>query len=105
MSITDFSFSKSFNEAIEAKVTATQQVLKAERDLQRVRLEAQQQIEQARAQAEALRIQKENVTPSLVELRRIEAQFRAIDKWNGQMPTYVSGPVPILDVFRSGTPR
>ncbi len=104
MSITDFAFSKSFNEAIEAKVTATQQVLKAERDLQRVRLEAQQQIEQARAQAEALRIQKQNVTPELVELRRIEAQFRAIDKWDGHMPTYVAGPVPILDVFK-GTQR
>jgi regulator of protease activity HflC (stomatin/prohibitin superfamily) len=101
MSITDFAFSKAFNEAIEAKVTAQQQVLKAERDLLRVRLEAQQQIEQARAQAEALRIQKENVTPQLVELRRIEAQIRAIEKWNGQLPTYVSGPVPILDVFRN----
>ena len=104
MSITDFAFSKSFNEAIEAKVTATQQVLKAERDLLRVRLEAQQQIEQARAQAEALRIQKQNVTPELVELRRIEAQFRAIDKWDGHLPTYVAGPVPILDVFK-GTQR
>lgn len=104
MSITDFAFSKSFNEAIEAKVTATQQVLKAERDLQRVRLEAQQQIEQAKAQAEALRIQKQNVTPELIELRRIEAQFRAIDKWDGHMPTYVAGPVPILDVFK-GTQR
>jgi len=101
VSITDFAFSKSFNEAIEAKVTATQQVLKAERDLQRVKLEAQQQIEQARAQAEALRIQKENVTPALIELRRIEAQIKAIEKWNGQMPTYVAGPVPILDVFRN----
>jgi regulator of protease activity HflC (stomatin/prohibitin superfamily) len=101
MSITDFAFSKAFNDAIEEKVTATQQVLKAERDLQRVRLEAQQQIEQARAQAEALRIQKENVTPALIELRRIEAQFRAIEKWDGRMPTYVAGPVPILDVFRS----
>lgn len=100
MSITDFAFSKSFNEAIEAKVTAQQQVLKAERDLERVRLEAQQQIEQARAQAEALRIQKQNVTPELVELRRIEAQFRAIERWNGQLPTYVAGPVPILDVFK-----
>lgn len=101
MSITDFAFSKAFNDAIEEKVTATQQVLKAERDLQRVRLEAQQQIEQARAQAEALRIQKENVTPALVELRRIEAQLRAIEKWDGRMPTYVAGPVPILDVFRT----
>jgi regulator of protease activity HflC (stomatin/prohibitin superfamily) len=103
-SITDFAFSKAFNEAIEQKVTAAQQVLKAERDLQRVRLEAQQQIEQARAQAEALRIQKENVTPALVELRRIEAQIRAIDKWNGQLPQYTTGPVPVLDVFR-GTGR
>ncbi len=57
-------------------------MLKAQRDLLRVRLEARQQIEQARAQA--------------------EAQFRAIDKWNGQMPTYVAGPVPILDVFKEG---
>ncbi len=34
-----------FTKAIEAKVTATQLALKAERDPQRVKLEAQQQIE------------------------------------------------------------
>lgn len=102
LSITQFKFSESFDAAIEAKVTAEQQALKAKRDLERVKLEAQQQIEQAKAQAEALRIQKQNVTPELIELRRIEAQLKAIEKWDGHMPSVVtgSGPVPLLDVFQ-----
>lgn len=102
MSITDFDFSDAFNAAIEAKVTAQQQALKAARDLERVKLEAQQKIEQAKAEAEALRIQKQNVTPELVELRRIEAQMKAIEKWDGRLPDVVTGtgPVPLLDVFQ-----
>lgn len=109
MSITDFDFSEAFNAAIEAKVTAQQQALKAARDLERVKLEAQQKIEQAKAEAEALRIQKQNVTPELVELRRIEAQLKAIEKWDGRLPDVVTGtgPVPLLDVFQNqlGTRR
>ncbi len=102
MSITDFNFSESFNSAIEAKVTAQQQALKAERDLQRIKTEAQQKIESAKAEAEALRVQKENVTPELLRLRTIEVQRTAIEKWNGVLPIVVTagGPVPILDVFQ-----
>lgn len=102
VSITDFDFSEEFNKAIEAKVTATQLAFKAERDLQRVKLEAQQQIEKAKAEAEALRLQKQQVTAELIQLRRIEAQIRAIEKWDGRLPQVVtgSGPVPLLDVFR-----
>jgi prohibitin 2 len=107
MSITDFDFSEAFNAAIEAKVTAQQQALKAARDLERVKLEAQQKIEQAKAEAEALRIQKQNVTPELVELRRIEAQMKALEKWDGRLPEVVTGtgPVPLLDVFQNQSPR
>jgi hypothetical protein len=41
------------------------------------------------------------VTPELVALRRIEAQLKAVDKWDGHMPNVVTsgGPVPLLDVF------
>ncbi len=100
VSITDFKFSDEFQRAIEAKATANQLAAKAERDLQRIRLEAQQQIEQAKAQAEALRLQKQQVTAELIQLRRIEAQLKAIDKWNGQLPNLVTrDAVPILDVF------
>jgi prohibitin 2 len=100
--ITDFDFSPSFKQAIEEKVTASQLAFKAERDLQRIKTEAQQKIETAKAEAESLRIQKAQVTPELVELRKIEMQKIAISKWNGVMPTTVTGngPVPILDVFQ-----
>lgn len=105
VNITDFEFSRAFNDAIEAKVTATQLADKAERDLQRVKMEAQQQIERAKAEAEALRVQKEQVTAELIELRRIEAQMKALEKWNGDLPQVVAAggagsPVPILDLFR-----
>ncbi|HLE77124.1 MAG TPA: prohibitin family protein [bacterium] len=103
VSITDFSFSEEFTKAIEAKVTATQRALEAQQNLERVKFEAQQAIERAKAEAEALRLQRQNVTAELVELRRIEAQMKAIEKWNGQMPQFVGagGPVPILDLFNT----
>src|SRR5438552_14801452 len=47
LNITDFQFSKGFNEAIEAKQTAEQLALKAQRDLERVNIGAQRKIVQA----------------------------------------------------------
>jgi regulator of protease activity HflC (stomatin/prohibitin superfamily) len=98
--ITDFEFSNSFEEAIEAKVTAAQQKQKAEMDLQRVKVEADMKIAQAKAEAESLRLQKEVVSENLIRLRTIEVQRAAIDKWNGVMPTYVggNGVVPFIDL-------
>jgi regulator of protease activity HflC (stomatin/prohibitin superfamily) len=99
VSITDFDFSAEFNTAIEAKQQAEQLALKAQRDLVRIKTEAEQKIAQAKAQAEALRLQKEQVTPQLIELRRIEAQMAAIEKWNGVLPQYTgNGPIPFLNV-------
>jgi regulator of protease activity HflC (stomatin/prohibitin superfamily) len=102
MSITDFQFSEVFDTSIEAKVAAEQNALKAQRDLDRIKIEAAQQIAMAQAEAESLRLQKDNITPDLIELRRIEAQIMAIEKWNGVMPTVVLGEnsIPLLEVFK-----
>jgi regulator of protease activity HflC (stomatin/prohibitin superfamily) len=101
VSLTDFSFSPDFTKAIEAKVTASQLALKAQRDLERIKTEAQQKIESAKAEAEALRLQKEQVTPALLQLRRIENERIALEKWDGHLPTVVTGnsAVPIMDIF------
>ena len=101
LSITDFQFSAAFQQAIEAKVTAVQQALEAENALARVEFEAEQEIAKARAEAEGLRLQKQQITAQLLELRQIEVQGRAVEKWNGVMPQVVTsgGPVPMLDVF------
>lgn len=99
-SIVNFDFSKTFNEAIEAKTTAEQLKLKADRDLQRIQVEAEQKIASARAEAEALRLQKQEVTRELVDLRRIENERRAIEKWNGVMPQVTGGALPFIDAAR-----
>lgn len=91
LNIVDFSFSRSFNDAIEAKQTAMQQALKAERDLERIEIEAKQKIARARAEAESQRIQRETITPALLQLR-------AIEKWDGHFPQVIGGAMPFIDV-------
>lgn len=97
-SIVNFAFSREFSNAIEAKTTAEQLKLKAERDLERIRIEGEQKITGARAEAEALRLQKENVTPNLIELRKIEMQQRAIEKWDGRLPQVTGGATPFINL-------
>ena len=103
LSITDFQFSPAFQDSIEAKVRAVQQALEAENALKRVEFEAQQEITRARAEAKGLELQKQQITAQLLELRQIEVQRSAVEKWNGVMPSVVTsgGPVPMLDVFRA----
>jgi regulator of protease activity HflC (stomatin/prohibitin superfamily) len=98
-SIVTFSFSKVFTEAIEAKQTAEQLALKAKRDLERIKIEAEQKITAATAEAESLRLQRANISTDLIELRKVEANLRAIDKWNGILPQVTgSGSVPFIGV-------
>ena len=107
LSITDFQFTSAFQESIEAKVRAEQQALEAQNALERVKFESEQAITRARAEAEGLkglRLQREQITGDLLQLRQIEVQRTAVEKWNGVMPSVVTsgGPVPMLDVFGGG---
>jgi regulator of protease activity HflC (stomatin/prohibitin superfamily) len=90
-SIVGFSFSKIFMEAIESKQTAEQLALKAQRDLQRIKIEAEQKITAAKAEAESLRLQRANISQDLIELRKVEANLKAIEKWNGILPQVTGG--------------
>jgi len=96
--IINFRFSESFAKAIEAKVGAEQDKLRAERDLLRIRVEAEQKITQAKAEAESLALQRAQVTPELLKLREIENQRAAIVKWNGVLPTTTYGQVPLIGI-------
>ena len=97
-SIVNFKFSQQFEQAIESKQTAEQLAFKAQRDLERIKIEAEQKIASAKAEAESLRLQKENVTPQLIKLRQIEASIKAIEKWDGHLPKINSGAVPFIDI-------
>ena len=89
--IVDFNFSSVFNEAIEAKQTAEQDALRAERELDRIKIEAEQTITAAQAEAESQRLQRETLTEELL-------QFRAIERWDGVLPQVVGGAVPFINL-------
>jgi regulator of protease activity HflC (stomatin/prohibitin superfamily) len=93
-SIVNFDFSQSFNQAIEAKVTAEQNALAAKNKLEQVKFEAQQQIETAKAQAESIRIQAQ----ALAQNQEL-VKLKAVEKWDGKLPTYMLNNVtPFLDI-------
>lgn len=93
--IIDFYFSDAFNNAIEAKVTAEQLKLKAERDWERIKIEKEQKITEAEGKAQAIRIEAQALiaNPKVVELRWIE-------KWNGEVPTYWGQASPFIGIDR-----
>ena len=94
---------KSLRETIDAKNAAIQNALKAENQVKEAEANAKIAIAKARGEAEALKIQADgeayynrNVAASLNEL--LVRQY-AIEKWNGELPTYSGGgAVPFLNV-------
>ncbi len=84
VSITNFEFSPEFQAAIEQKQTAAQLALKAENDLNRIKVEAAQTIATAEAAARAIEIKGRALrdNPSLVQLEWVY-------KWNGVQPQFL----------------
>jgi regulator of protease activity HflC (stomatin/prohibitin superfamily) len=91
--IVDFNFSQSFNEAIEAKVTAEQSALAAKNKLEQIKFEADQNIAEARGKAEAMRVESEALKTNPQVL-----QLRALEKWDGRMPLVTGTSMPLLDL-------
>ena len=82
--IVNFDFSKSFNDAIEAKVTAEQEALTQKNKLEQVKYESEQKIVSAEAQAKAIEIQAKAIQN---QWGKEYVQLKWIEKWNWQLPT------------------
>lgn len=83
-SLVDEAFSDAYEKAIEQKQIAQQDAERATNELKKVQIEADQRVAQAKAEAEAIKIQAEAITQqggqSYVDLQ-------AIQKWNGVLPS------------------
>jgi len=91
---TDFRFSKEYTQAIENKARAEQDALAAQNKLKQVEFEAQQDIARAKGKAEAIKVEAQALkdNPEVSTLR-------AIEKWDGKLPTYTAGgAVPFINV-------
>lgn len=102
--IKNFQFGAAFNKAIEEKQVAEQTALKASRDLERIRIEAEQVrakaqgdadavVMAAKADAESFKLKSNTLTQQMI-------QMASIEKWDGKLPLYMGGggPVPFIDV-------
>lgn len=97
VNLVNFGFSKSFDQAIEEKVTANQKAATAENNLKRTKFEAEQRIAQAEGEARAIAIQSAAVEKSGGQGY---VQLQAIAKWDGKLPQYVAAgsPMPFVNV-------
>lgn len=92
---------QTLEDAVNSKIKAVQDAIRAENEKQRTIAEAQKEIEQAKGKAEAMRINSEaeaNANRALTStVSPLLIQKMMIEKWDGKLPVY--GEVPKL--FRS----
>ena len=108
VAITDFDFSTEFNRAIEEKVRAEQEALKATNEKDRRVTQAEAQAEEQRLIADALayEIEVESVARAEAIKREAEAladnpqliQLRLAEKWDGQLPKFTGETVPFISI-------
>ena len=77
--ITNIDYLPAFKNAIERKKVATQEKLREEIQLDVVKFQQMQEIEKYKAEAEKMRLQRQEITPLLI-------QQSWIQKWNGELP-------------------
>lgn len=92
--IVNFTFSRTFSEAIENKVRAEQEALTAKNKLEQVKFEAEQKVAEAKGKAEAIRVEAAALRDNPQVL-----QLRSLEKWNGVLPSVMgSGSIPFIQV-------
>ncbi len=102
VSLVDFTFSPEFSKAIESKQIAEQEAKQAEFIALKAAKEAVGEVNRAKGQAEAQRLQRQTLTKELL-------QKQAIEKWDGRFPTVMAGdgalPLINLDAATLSTPK
>ncbi len=97
--------------AINRAMEATQNAIQSENQVRQIRAEAEQRVTAARGEAEAARQRASGEADALLIRARAEAQaneiirlsmtpaviqYRALQRWDGQLPTVNSGQIPML---------
>lgn len=81
------------NAALQAKAKVDQMRHEADQKIETARGEAESILIRAKSQAEANTVVARSLTPDLI-------QFRAIEEWNGVLPTVTGGAVPFISLDR-----
>jgi regulator of protease activity HflC (stomatin/prohibitin superfamily) len=95
-------FSPAYEQAIEAKQVAQQQVETQRQVLAQREIEAQQKVATAKGDAESIQVVAQGQAKANDALSRsispILVQYKSIEKWNGVLPGVTGGVVPFIDI-------
>lgn len=94
--MTEIKYSDTFEKAIESKVTAEQEALKAKNKTVQVEEEARQKLISAQAEAKSMSIRANALTQN-----KALVEYEAVQKWDGKLPEYMMGnSIPFINVTK-----
>lgn len=92
--MTSIAYSGVFEKAIESKVTAEQEALRAKNKTVQIEEEAKQKLISAEAEAKSMSIRANALTQN-----KALVEYEAVQKWDGHMPVYMMGnSVPFINL-------
>lgn len=92
--ITAINYSDVFEKAIESKVTAEQEALKAKNKTVQIQEEAKQKVISAEAEAKSMAIRANALTQN-----KALVEYEAVKKWDGKLPDYMMGnTIPFISL-------
>lgn len=102
VNLENIDFTDEYNKAIEAKTTNQQKAEAEKAQLEIIKVQNEQKINTAEAEAKVRELQSQSVTEKSLEQLKLEIQRELINKWSGNLPnTMISGensPFSILNI-------
>jgi regulator of protease activity HflC (stomatin/prohibitin superfamily) len=90
--LSDIRFPPEVEQAIVAKIQATQEAMQRENEVAKAKADAEIKVLNARAEAQAIQMKQQSITPTMV-------QYEAVMKWDGKLPEYMMGSsVPFINI-------
>lgn len=86
--------------SLQTKMQAEQQADAAKYALQKAEMDARSKIATAEGEAKANALVRQQLSPEFLKFRSLEVQQKAIEKWNGQLPTQMipGSAVPFINL-------
>ncbi len=115
INLTNFDFNAQFKAAIEQKQIEEQKAQKEEYILRQIEISSQQKVKKAEAEKQAKilegegigefnRLLQTDITPDILEFKKLENAKSAIEKWDGAYPATYFGsggegsPIPLINI-------
>ena len=91
VNLENIGFTEEYNKAIEAKTTNEQKDQAEKAQLEIIKVQNEQKINTAEAEAKVRELQSQSVTEKSLEQLKLEIQKEMVAKWNGVLPQYILG--------------